>query len=103
MKYIKSYNESKVQEKMDFLELISVDLSDMGLIVDIHKGKNFITMVITDLNNIVTGELFKSDIIKEFELKLSDVEMKPRQTSGGDKVVIFCFDKHGKMTDSSFI
>lgn len=118
MKHILAFNEAKtiVQKKIDFLELLSVDLVDNGLYIkvtgaaDCFQGvcfdSKYITMMILDEESqyLVDNENFyKSPIIQEFILKLKDVGMNYRSMGSGKDFVIIKFDKHGSMTKSQFI
>lgn len=112
------FNESKtiVQKKIEFLELLSVDLTYEGLYVKVvatsgdFQGvafdNKYITMMILDeeSQHLVDNENFyKSTIIQEFLLKLKDVGMNYRSMGSGEDFVIIKFDKYGSMTKTQFI
>jgi len=118
MKHLFSFNESKtkVQKKIEFLELLSVDLTDNGLYVkvvgtaDCFQGvcfdSKYITMMIMDEEgtHLEQGVNFCNiRPMKEFLLKLKDVGMNYRSMGAGVDFAIIKFDKHGSMTNSQFI
>ena len=123
MKYLKGFNEelSNVGKKIELLEVLSLDLLDLGLQVIIHNNKicnNFvdskwtrfyaasdkITLFISDKNNLILGEpIHKSKEILDFIERLNNYGMKYRSMSGGDEFLYFTFDKWSKMTNTRFI
>lgn len=123
MKYLKKFNEelSNVDKKVELLEVLSLDLLDLGLQVIIHNNKicdNFvdsewtrfyaasdkITLFISDKNNLILGEpIHKSKEILDFIEKLNNYGMKYRSMSGGDEFLYFTFDKWSKMTNTKFM
>lgn len=123
MKYLKGFNEelSNVDMKIELLEVLSLDLLDLGLQVIIYNNKicnNFvdsewtrfyaasdkITLFISDKNNLILGEpIHKSKEILDFIEKLNSYGMKYRRCTGGDEFLYFTFDKWSKMTNTKFI
>lgn len=117
---------SKIQSKIDLLKDLSLDLSDMGLKIDIwngswkddhhygdslssHPASKSIIMMIEDIDSVLDEENYYENELKDkkeildFEETLKSFGMKPRRKNGfGDKAYLF-FDKQGKMTDSDLL
>jgi hypothetical protein len=128
MKRIKTYKlfESMVDEKIQLLEDLSLELKDAGLQVEIFNGTNthlirdprihihtnsrytqdykkYIIMSIKDDNNLFNADLYYTDTIQDFIETLKSYGMTPRSMSGGNRFVLFKFDKWGKMTKSTYL
>ncbi len=117
---------SKIQSKIELLKDLSIDLSDMGLKIDIwngswkdndhygsslssHPASKCIIMMIEDIDDILDEESYYENELKDkkeildFEETLKSYGMGIRRKSGfSDKVYLF-FDKQGKMTDSDLL
>lgn len=113
MKHINDFRvfESLVDKKIQLLKDLSLDLQDDGLTVDVinitgysslYGCERCILVDVIDVNGKFNS-LHNSDIIKDFTDKLISYGMKPRSISGGDKSVLFKFDKWGSMTNSPLI
>lgn len=112
---------SKINAKMDLLKDLSLELSDMGLEVEIWSGSGssitgkheddskFIIMLIDDTDSILDedgyyeNELQNKKEILDFEETLKSYEISPRIKNGFSDKVYFYFDKQGKMTDSDLL
>ncbi len=117
---------SKIQSKIDLLKDLSLDLTDMGLVVNIwngswkdndhyggslssHPASKCIIMMIEDVDSVLDVDNYyeeklvnKKEII-DFEETLKSYGMRVRRKTGfSDKAYLF-FDKHGKMTDSDVL
>lgn len=111
MKYIKKYNESMVDKKIKLLEDLSIQLTDIGLTVEIWKEGKSITMFIQDLqdnsglssDNYYEENLHEKDFIKEFDEDLKSFGMNPRSKQGGGDKIWYEFDKWSNMTRSTYL
>lgn len=104
-----TFNEAKtiVQRKMDFLDILSIDLQDAGLLVRLYNGGVYLNgSFYGDSRTIVMyirGRSYNDQLIKDFIIKLKDVGMNFNTSSGGSDFIIFTFNKHGYKTNSQFI
>jgi hypothetical protein len=109
-----------INAKIDLLKELSLDLTDIGLEVDIWNGSwrdvsngdytsvtsaaKCIIMVIQDVNSVLDKDgyyeshLYKMPEIEEFEKDLKSFGMRPRSRSGGGHLMYYYFDKGGKTT-----
>jgi hypothetical protein len=117
--------ESKVDNKIQLLQDLSLELKDVGLQVEvingshahllrdprvtIHSGsrysndyKKYIVMRVTDDNELFNADLYYTDTIQDFIETLKSYGMNPRSMSGGNHFALFKFDKWSKMTDSDY-
>lgn len=114
---------SKIQAKIDLLKDLSLDLSDMGLEVNIWSGtwkddrgnklfseSRCIIMSIKDNdsvlddNNYFENDLFHKKEILDFEEVLKSYQMRYKAKKGnGQDGVIFYFSKQGSMTRSPLL
>lgn len=111
IKYFQAF-ESLVDKKIQLLRDICLDLQDAGLEVEVKNGsytiqdytnRKSIIIDITDINKKFGGNLYDSEIIKDFIETLMSYKMRPRSISGGSNFVIIKLDKHGSMTNSPLI
>lgn len=113
MKYIKSFEArvTNVSRKIELIKILTLDISDLGISVNIYNGgvyfmggsygnSNKITLTLLDNKGILKSPIYESDEIKEFELTLKAHKMGIRSRSGGNNFIVYTFDKHGSMTNS---
>jgi hypothetical protein len=113
MRYLKTYNifESMVDKKIELLEDLVIELEDTGLTIEIWKENKSIVMLISDDSdvsklsddNYYDSNLYDSQIILDFELRLKSHGMNYRTKYGGGDKVYYEFDKWSKMTDLSYL
>ncbi len=112
---------TKIQAKIDLLKELSLELTDVGLEVEIwsgswkderttsinisaYKESKFIIMSIRDPNDTLDysdddDQLFHKKEILDFEETLKSFKMTPRMKMGnGITGILFYFDKQGTMS-----
>lgn len=117
---------SKIQSKIDLLKDLSLDLTDMGLKIDIwngswkddhhyggslssHPASKCIIMMIEDIDSVLDEENYYENELKDkkeilnFEETLKSYGMRIRRKTGFSDKVYLMFDKQGKMTDSDLL
>lgn len=110
MKNIESYKifeQTMVDKKIQLLEDLSLQLSDIGLTIEIWKKPKRIVLLVADDNdqsNLVDDNYYETNLydqpfILEFEKDLKSYGMNFRSKSGGGDKVYYEFDKWSKMTD----
>lgn len=124
--------ETMVDKKIQLLKDIALDLEDLGFDVFVMNGSSReaqdlkrrghitytsditkkILLRIEDNKGLVyklqdkdrfISRISGLPIIKEFEETLRSYGMIPRSSYGGNHVITYEFDKHGKMTKSNLV
>lgn len=133
MKYLKFFESSLVDSKINLIETLFLEIYDEGFDYYVLKGSGSsmqISLFDGDLDSsiypsstsvgsiyhkpsrfiyvVVTKdirEFSESDknILEDFTEKIRDLGMSPRGGWGGHNFRIFYFDKWGKMTDSNLL
>lgn len=113
----------KLAAKIEILKELSLQLTDLGLSVEIWSGtykddlgfgpssgaSKCIIMMIQDIDGILDDEnyyentLYDKPEIIEFEKDLISHGMRPRSKRRVFNKVYFFFDKQGKMTDTELL
>lgn len=99
----------KINAKISLLKDLALELTDIGLSVDIESGSfneiKSIVMFIKDENSVLDDNNYYENVlwhkkeILDFEKTLKSFKMSPRaKTGNGQDGVIFLFDKQGPMT-----
>ena len=119
------FNESKIRDKINLLRDLTLELSDLGLYIDIWNGtisddygtsesdvvtnsKSIIVMIqdvdgVLDSNGYYEDKLMDKKEIIDLEKSFVSYGMIPRRKSGFSDIVYFFFNKSGKMTDSDIL
>lgn len=113
MKNIKSYKlfESLVDQKVQILKDLTLDLQDLGLLVEIWKEGKTIHLFIQDekddsslsSDNYYEENLYDKEFISEFDKNLKSYGMNYRSKKGGSDKIWYEFDKWSKMTNSPLL
>jgi len=114
---------AKIQAKIDLIKDLSLELTDIGLEVEIHNGtwrdkqighildaSKCIIMFVKDISSKylslskTENDLFHKKEILDFEETLKSFKMNYRAKSGnGQDGVIFYFDKQGNMSSGDVL
>jgi hypothetical protein len=107
--------ESLVDQKIQILKDLTIDLQDLGLVIEIWKEGKMIHLLIEDKDDVLVDDnyegnyyedddnLYNREEISEFDETLKSYGMNYRSKKGGGDKIWYEFDKWSKMTKSPLL